>query len=127
MAPVTGSAPLSGDQYIAPLAKLTYRTDPSPDASGDVGAPSALASPPIDAHLAKMAPPRRVSARSCGPGGVLKCAAISRSRGISAYAALPGHSVMPTSRCAKMAGRVATTPWPKLVNEPPAEVRVTLP
>src|SRR6478735_3952379 len=110
MAPVTGSAPLSGDQYIAPFWKVTYRLLPSPEASGEVGAPRALASPPIADHLAWMAPPRSESTSEMGPGGALNRAAVSRSRSITASAALPGHSVLPTSRWVKMLGSVGVAP-----------------
>src|SRR6478736_4124572 len=123
MAPVTGSAPLSGDQYIAPLANVAYRASASPDASGEVGVPSGLASAPMAAHFPKIAPPRRESASVLGWNGVLKLAAMSRSSPICAYAASPGHSVLPTSRWVKIVGSTGVTPLAKWVKLPPAEVR----
>ncbi len=50
MEPVTGWAPVTADQYIAPLSKMTYRVVPAPCDSGDLGAPSALFIPPIACH-----------------------------------------------------------------------------
>lgn len=69
MAPVTGCAPVTGDQYMAPRSKVTYRVSPRPEASGEVGMPSGPASLRMASHLVKMAPPRNESRRSCGPDG----------------------------------------------------------
>ena len=52
---------------------------------------------------------------------------MSRIWSIAAYAALPGQSVLPTSRWVKIVGSVGVAPNGNLVNEPPAEVRTTVP
>src|SRR5690625_1944578 len=127
MAPVNGCAPVSGDQYIAPFSKVTYRDPLAPKVSGEVGPPSGLAIPPMASQRAWIAPPRRVSARSSGPGGSLNRAAMSRMRSISAYAALPGHSVLPTSRWANTAGRVGEAPSGTVVADPPADGSTAVP
>ena len=57
----------------------------------------------------------------------MKRAAMSRMRSITAYAALPGQSVLPTSRWVKIVGSVGVAPRGKWVNEPPAEVSTTVP
>ena len=44
-----------------------------------------------------------------------------------AYAALPGQSVMPTSRWVKIDGRVGLAPRGKWLKDPPAEVNTTVP
>ena len=68
-----------------------------------------------------------MSARSAGPGGSLNRAAMSRIWSIAAYAALPGQSVLPTSRWVKIVGSVGVAPVGNLVNEPPAEASTTVP
>ena len=46
---------------------------------------------------------------------------------MAAYAALPGHSVMPTSRWVKMVGSAGVAPNGNLENELPAEASTTVP
>ncbi len=52
---------------------------------------------------------------------------MSRIWSITAYAALPGHSVMPTSRWVKIVGSVGVAPNGNLENEPPADASTTVP
>ena len=54
-----------------------------------------------------------------------RAAAIARRSPIAAYAALPGHSVLPTSRWVKILGSVGVEPAGKCVKEPPALVVMT--